>query len=118
MDVQKLYKAWLNDFADDPQTVRELTAIQDDPAEIEDRFYTNLSFGTAGMRGVLGAGANRMNVYTVRRAAAGMADYLMAANPANAARGVVIAYDSRRMSPEFAGNRADDGGARGEGKAV
>lgn len=102
MDVQALYKAWRKDFADDPATMRELTAIRDNPDEIEDRFYTDLSFGTAGMRGVLGAGTNRMNKYTVRRAAAGMADYLLEQDAAAATRGVVIAYDSRRMSPEFA----------------
>ncbi len=102
MDVQALYKAWRKDFADDPATMRELTAIRNNPDEIEDRFYTDLSFGTAGMRGVLGAGTNRMNKYTVRRAAAGMADYLLEQDAAAATRGVVIAYDSRRMSPEFA----------------
>ena len=70
-----------------------------DEKEIEDRFYKNLSFGTAGMRGVLGAGMNRMNVYTVRRATQGLADYL---SDGEKKRGVVIAYDSRRMSAEFA----------------
>ncbi len=114
MNVQELYRAWLKDFADDAATVQELTAIRDNPAEIEDRFYTDLSFGTAGMRGVLGAGTNRMNRYTVRRAAAGMADYLLEQDAdAAAQRGVVIAYDSRRMSPEFAEDTALVMAARG-----
>ncbi|NLZ89698.1 MAG: phospho-sugar mutase [Clostridiales bacterium] len=102
MDIMKEYNAWLHDFADDAATRAELEAIRDNPAEIEDRFYTNLSFGTAGMRGVLGAGTNRMNIYNVRRAAAGFADYLLDADPNSRTRGVVIAYDSRRMSDRFA----------------
>ena len=96
------YEQWLRDFADDPATVAELQAIAGDEKEIEDRFYTELSFGTAGMRGVLGAGTNRMNLQNVRRATKGFADYINAGDPSYRARGVVIAYDSRRMSPEFA----------------
>ncbi len=99
MGYRENYEAWLRDFANDAQTVAELKAIAGDEKEIEDRFYQNLSFGTAGMRGVLGAGMNRMNVYTVRRATQGLADSL---SPENKRRGVVIAYDSRRMSAEFA----------------
>lgn len=101
MSYRERYEAWLRDFADDGQTVAELEAVRNDDKEIEDRFYQNLSFGTAGMRGVLGAGMNRMNMYTVRRATQGLADYLNR-DADNARRGVVIAYDSRRMSAEFA----------------
>jgi len=99
MSYREHYEAWLHDFASDTETVAELTAIAGNEKEIEDRFYQGLSFGTAGMRGVLGAGTNRMNGYTVRRATQGLANYLNAhvENPT-----VVIAYDSRRKSAEFA----------------
>lgn len=99
MSYRDHYEAWLHDFASDTETVAELTAIAANEKEIEDRFYQGLSFGTAGMRGVLGAGTNRMNGYTVRRATQGLANYLNAhvQNPT-----VVIAYDSRRKSAEFA----------------
>ena len=105
MDVQTAYQQWLHDFANDADTIADLKAIANDPAEIEDRFYTELSFGTAGMRGVLGAGMNRMNRYNVRRATKGLAKYLLQ-NPEEAQRGVVIAYDSRRCSDEFARDAA------------
>ena len=101
MGYRDNYQAWLRDFAADAQAVAELKAIEGDEKEIEDRFYRNLSFGTAGMRGVLAMGMNRMNVYTVRRATQGLADFL-SANEESRRRGVVIAYDSRRMSREFA----------------
>ena len=101
MDVQQNYAQWLKDFASDPETVAELESIRGNDAEIEDRFYTELSFGTAGMRGVLGAGTNRMNRYNVRRATKGLAAYLHT-QPGAAERGVVIAYDSRRCSDLFA----------------
>lgn len=101
MGYRENYEAWLHDFADDEATIADLRAIEGDEKEIEDRFYQNLSFGTAGMRGVLGAGMNRMNIYTVRRATQGLADYL-AQSEENKKRGVVIGYDSRRMSAEFA----------------
>ena len=97
MDVKTAYEQWLHDFAADADTIADLKAIANNPAEIEDRFYTELSFGTAGMRGVLGAGMNRMNRYNVRRATKGLAKYLLQ-NPQEAHRGVVIAYDSRRFS--------------------
>ena len=77
MDVKTAYEQWLHDFAADADTIADLKAIANDPAEIEDRFYTELSFGTAGMRGVLGAGMNRMNRYNVRRATKGLAKYLL-----------------------------------------
>ena len=102
MTYREAYETWLKEFADDQATVDELKAIAGDEKEIEDRFYTELSFGTAGMRGVLGAGTNRMNLYNVRRATKGFADYINSQNPEYRQRGVVIAYDSRRMSPEFA----------------
>ena len=102
MTYREQYEAWLRDFADDKATVEELLALEGNEKEIEDRFYTELSFGTAGMRGVLGAGTNRMNLYNVRRATKGFADYINSQDPEYARRGVVIAYDSRRMSPEFA----------------
>lgn len=73
MGYRDNYEAWLRDFAEDEATIADLQAIAGDEKEIEDRFYKNLSFGTAGMRGVLGAGMNRMNVYTVRRATQGLA---------------------------------------------
>ena len=102
MGYREEYEKWLKEFANDAATVAELQAISGDEKEIEDRFYTELSFGTAGMRGVLGAGTNRMNLYNVRRATKGFADYINAGDPSYKERGVVIAYDSRRMSPEFA----------------
>ena len=101
MNVQENYEQWLKDFADDQETVRELESIRNDAAEIEDRFYTDLSFGTAGLRGVLGAGSNRMNCYVVRRATQALARYILS-TPGQAERGVVIAYDSRRFSDRFA----------------
>ena len=103
MQYMDVYRQWLTDFAGDPQLVKELTAIAGDAKEIEDRFYTGLSFGTGGMRGVLGFGTNRMNVYTVRRATQGLANILNAkAKQTKKRPSVVVAYDSRRMSPEFA----------------
>ena len=105
MDVRAAYEQWLKDFAADADTVADLKAIADKPAEMEDRFYTELSFGTAGMRGVLGAGTNRMNRYNVRRATKGLAQYLKQ-DPENAKRGVAIGYDSRNFSAEFAKDTA------------
>ena len=105
MGVQEAYEQWLKDFAADADTIADLKAIAGDEKEIEDRFYTELSFGTAGMRGVLGAGMNRMNRYNVRRATKGLAQYLLQ-DPESAKRGVVIAYDSRNFSAEFARDTA------------
>ena len=101
MTPREAYEQWLKDFADDRETVVELLSIQNDEKEIEDRFYTDLSFGTAGLRGVLGAGSNRMNCYVVRRATQALAKYILS-TPGQAERGVVIAYDSRRFSDRFA----------------
>ena len=102
MGYRENYQSWLEAFASDEVTMQDLNSIANDEKEIEDRFYRNLSFGTAGMRGVLGAGMNRMNIYTVRRATQGLADYLIEDDAENKTRGVVIGYDSRRMSTEFA----------------
>ena len=101
MDAMALYQKWLTDFAADAETVADLNAIRDDPAEIEDRFYRELEFGTAGMRGVLGAGTNRLNVYNVRRVTRALAKYILTV-PGGAEKGVAIAYDSRNKSDVFA----------------
>jgi len=102
MDSQKLYEFWLtNDYFDD-DTKKELEAIKGNNKEIEERFYKNLEFGTGGLRGIIGAGTNRINRYTVRKASQGLACYIKN-NAANTGKqGIVIAYDSRRMSAEFA----------------
>jgi phosphoglucomutase len=104
--VQAQYRLWLEDPAVDERTKQELRAIADQPKEIEDRFYRDLEFGTGGLRGVIGAGTNRMNVYTVGRATQGLAQYLLRAAAEGAAQAaapsVVIAHDSRHQSPEFA----------------
>jgi phosphoglucomutase len=105
MTILERFNEWLKDFANDPETMNELENIRNNDKEVEDRFYTELSFGTAGMRGVLGAGMNRMNKYNVRRATKGLAGYLKE-KPEEAQRGVVIAYDSRRFSAEFAKDTA------------
>jgi len=111
MSVQSQYLHWLTLTAGEEGLQRELLEIKDDPAAVRDRFYTDLAFGTAGMRGVLGAGANRMNVLTVRRAAAGLAQYLL--EDEGSAGPVVIAYDSRRFSDRFALETALTLAARG-----
>ena len=101
MEPMQLYQKWLKDYADDAETVADLMSIKDDPKEIEDRFYRELEFGTAGMRGVLGAGTNRLNIYNVRRVTRALAKYILT-TPDGAQRGVAIAYDSRNKSAEFA----------------
>ncbi len=101
MNYRENYEKWLKDFAADTATYEELMAIAGDEKEIEDRFYTELSFGTAGLRGVLGAGTNRMNEYNVRRATMALGKYILQ-EAGQAERGVVIAYDSRRYSDTFA----------------
>jgi phosphoglucomutase len=100
MDYKKVYEEWLNNPYFDEKTKAELRAIEKDEAEIKERFYAELEFGTAGLRGVIGAGINRMNIYTVRKTTQGLANYILNVNGGD--RGVAIAYDSRRMSPEFA----------------
>ncbi len=94
------YNKWMTDPAFDEETRKELMAIKDDEKEIEDRFYRDLEFGTGGLRGIIGAGTNRMNKYTVGRATQGLANYILRKNIDNPS--VVIAYDSRRYSREFA----------------
>lgn len=101
MDAMQVYRQWMHDFADDAETIADLKAIEGDPAEIEDRFYRELEFGTAGMRGVLGAGTNRLNIYNVRRVSRALAKYILT-KEGGAARGVAIAYDSRLKSDVFA----------------
>lgn len=100
MNYLEQYNFWITDTYFDSTTKDELLNLKGDPAEIEDRFYRDLEFGTGGLRGVLGAGTNRMNVYTVRKATQGLANYILKQNGTE--KGVAIAYDSRRMSPEFA----------------
>ena len=100
MDYKELYKDWLENPYFDENTKAELKAIEQDDNEIKERFYKELEFGTAGLRGIIGAGTNRMNIYTVRKTTQGLAKYIAAVN--GQAKGVAIAYDSRRMSPEFA----------------
>ena len=102
MDFMKAYELWSTDPYFDEGTRNELIAIKDDTKEIEDRFYRDLEFGTAGLRGVLGAGTNRMNVYTVAKASEGLAKYILSEGEEAIKRGVVISYDSRHFSPEFA----------------
>jgi len=101
MEAMELYRQWLKDFADDADTVADLKSIENDPKEIEDRFYRELEFGTAGMRGVLGAGTNRLNIYNVRRVTRAMAKYILTTEN-GAEKGVAIGYDSRNMSDVFA----------------
>lgn len=100
MDFEKVYEQWKSFDGLDGYLKDELVKIEGNRDEIEDRFYKTLEFGTAGLRGVLGAGTNRMNVFTVRQATAGLAEYIK--KTGHTERGVVIAYDSRHFSPEFA----------------
>ncbi len=100
MDYKKEYQRWLDNA--DAETVAELNGIKDDEKEIEERFYKTLEFGTAGLRGIIGAGANRMNSYVVGQATQGLANQLIKTNPAGMELSVAIAYDSRIKSDEFA----------------
>ena len=104
MDYKEVYQSWLDDPYFDEDTKAELRAIADDEHEIRERFYAPLKFGTAGLRGILGAGINRMNVYTVRKATQGLANYILKVHGEE--KGVAIAYDSRHFSPEFADEAA------------
>lgn len=104
MGYKENYEAWLNNPYFDEATRAELKGIAGDEKEIEERFYMDLEFGTAGLRGIIGAGTNRMNIYTVRKATQGLANYICNVNGQQ--KGVAIAYDSRRMSPEFADEAA------------
>ena len=100
MDYKEIYESWLANPYFDEATKAELLSIKEDDKEIKERFYKDLEFGTAGLRGIIGAGTNRMNIYTVRKTTQGLANYIKKQN--NEAKGVAIAFDSRRMSPEFA----------------
>lgn len=100
MNVKETYKFWCTDPYFDRETKEELEAIADNPEEIEERFYKNLDFGTGGLRGIIGAGTNRMNRYTVRKATQGLADYIIGEGAAD--KGIAIAYDSRNKSEDFA----------------
>ena len=99
MDYLKEYRKWLESSDFDEETKKELQEIENDKKEIEDRFYKELEFGTAGLRGVIGAGTNRMNKYTVGKATQGLANYILEQGTKD--KGVAISYDSRRMSKEF-----------------
>lgn len=104
MSYMENYRMWLDNPYFDEDTRAELKALEGNEAEIQDRFYRELEFGTGGLRGVLGAGTNRMNVYTVRKASQGLANFIL--KEGGQEKGVAIAYDSRRMSPEFADEAA------------
>lgn len=104
MTYQEQYQAWLSNPYFDADTKEELKKLADDDKEIKERFYKDLEFGTAGLRGIIGAGTNRMNIYTVRKATQGLANYIL--QKGFQSKGVAIAYDSRRMSPEFANEAA------------
>ena len=104
MNYKEQYQEWLSNPYFDVKTKAELEGIADDENEIKERFYKELEFGTAGLRGIIGAGTNRMNIYTVRKATQGLANYII--SQGFEAKGVAIAYDSRRMSPEFANEAA------------
>ena len=100
MDYKEVYEQWIANPYFDEATKEELKSIAEDENEIKERFYMELEFGTAGLRGIIGAGTNRMNIYVVRRATQGLANYI--AKVDKKSQGVAIAYDSRHMSPEFA----------------
>lgn len=102
MDYKEKYEYWLSSDAVDSQTKEELIVLSNDEDERKERFFHDLEFGTAGLRGILGAGTSRMNVYTVRKASQGLANYIVASGEEAIKRGVVISYDSRHFSPEFA----------------
>lgn len=103
-DYMKIYQEWLSNPYFDDATKAELKAIENDENDIKERFYMDLEFGTAGLRGIIGAGINRMNIYVVRRATQGLANYIL--KQGRESNSVAIAYDSRRMSPEFADEAA------------
>lgn len=104
MDFRDTFDYWLNDNYIDDKTRKELKSISDNEAEKKERFYKDLEFGTGGLRGIIGAGTNRMNIYTVRKATQGLANYIV--QQGGESKGVAIAYDSRVMSPEFADEAA------------
>ena len=101
-NYEKLYEIWSTDSFFDEATRKDLASIKDDKGEKEERFYRDLAFGTGGLRGIIGAGTNRMNIYTVAKATAGLAQYIRKEGSHAMSRGVVISYDCRHFSPEFA----------------
>ena len=104
MEYQERYSQWLADPSIDEETKAELKSIAGNDAEIKERFYKELEFGTGGLRGIIGAGSNRLNIYTVGKATQGLANYIK--KEGTQAQGVAIAFDSRHMSPEFADEAA------------
>ncbi len=102
MDYIKAYQNWMESSVVDEETKQELAQIKSDEKEIEERFYTDLAFGTGGLRGIIGAGTNRINIYTIRKVTQGMAQYISSQGEAASRRGVVVAYDSRYKSNVFA----------------
>ena len=104
MNYREQYQEWLTNPYFDDKTKAELQEIANDENEIKERFYKELEFGTAGLRGIIGAGLNRLNIYTVRKATQGLANYIIRQGMKE--KGVAVAYDSRRMSPEFADEAA------------
>ena len=102
MNYMEKYKKWIDDDYFDAKTKEELESIKDNQIEIEERFYKDLEFGTGGLRGIIGAGTNRINIYTVNKATQGLANYILKQGDDIKNKGVAIAYDSRNMSPEFA----------------
>lgn len=106
MDYKANYQVWLDSDYFDEATKAELLSIKEDDKEIQERFYKDLEFGTGGLRGILGAGSNRMNIYTVRKATQGLANFILQDEEFKTKNSVAIAYDSRRMSPEFADEAA------------
>lgn len=114
MNIKEKYNAWLS-FADE-KTKQELISVSGDEKELEDRFYKDLAFGTGGLRGIMGAGSNRMNVYTVGRATLGLANYLMDHFPAGAS--VAIAYDTQQFFCFFSCRGAYPCGKRHSGLQI
>lgn len=102
MNYKETYREWLNNKFFDEETRKELKEIENDDEEIKDRFYRELEFGTAGLRGKIGAGTNRMNIYNISKVTKGLADYILEKGQEYAERGVVIAFDGRHFSKEFA----------------
>ena len=102
MNYKEIYENWLNDDYFDDNTKNELLKIKDNEKEIEERFYKDLEFGTGGLRGIIGAGTNRVNIYTISRATQGLAEYILAQKEYKKEKGVAIGYDCRFMSKEFA----------------
>jgi len=113
MNAKEKFEFWLHSSYFDHETKKELEKIKDNPDEIEERFYKDLEFGTAGLRGIMGAGTNRMNIYTIRKASAGVAEYVARNVENGIERGIVIAYDSRYNSRHFALEAAKVFGGRG-----